>query len=111
MAICATLAVAFGIASFISPARPGLIAIPWKKVAICSLLAIFILYSLGQIDLAGVKATGLREPNKWNHDFRDGVLMTMSGVSPNTLRISFALVLLLQAALFPIKSEKADSKR
>ncbi|MGB8353265.1 MAG: hypothetical protein WCD79_05205 [Chthoniobacteraceae bacterium] len=76
----------------------------WQRVVISTLLAVFILYSLGQIDLAGVKATRDREAKKWNEDFRDGVMMTMSGISPNpTMWVCFAVVLLLSQAVLPTK--------
>ena len=75
-----------------------------KKVAFSFLFAAIIFYWLGQIDLAGVKATQARiEAKKWNEDFRDGVLMTMQGVSENMPLINYVVVILFVQAVLPTK--------
>ena len=78
------------------------------KVLVSFFLAAIIFYGLGQIDLAGVKATQAREPKRWNEDFRDGVLMTMQGVTENTFWINFAVLLLFSQSIRPIPHQKTQ---
>ena len=76
--------------------RPGWAPASWQKVVISGLAAVFILYTLGQIDLAGLKATR-GDPNKWNSDVRKGVAITMNQIAPTqTMWIAFAVVFLLE---------------
>jgi hypothetical protein len=70
-----------------------------------------MLSQMDAIETAGLRATQARvHEQKWNEDFRDGVLTTMQGITPSQPMFNFFILALLGLAVIPLpRKPKATS--